>query len=442
MTENEKLDSIVVDIDSGRKTQTAVRVEDFVAYMPSHSYVFKPSRELWPASSVNARVPPIIGPDGKPISPSAWLDKNAAVEQMTWAPGAPTVIIDKLIHEGGWIKRQGCAVFNLYRSPTITPKAGPVDRWLDHVHRLFGDDSDHIVQWLAHRVQRPFEKINHALVLGGLQGIGKDTLLEPVKRAIGPWNFSEVSPIQLLGRFNGFLKSVICRVSEARDLGDIDRFAFYDHLKAYTAAPPDVLRVDEKHLREHSVLNVVGIIITSNHKTDGVYLSADDRRHFVAWSDLTIDQFKDDYWKGLYRWFDAGGSEAVAAYLAGLDISAFDPKAPPRKTEAFWEIVYASNAPEDADLADIIDLLGSPDILTLSQVIARAAPEFAEWLKDRKNARRIPHRLEACGYVAVRNPHAKDSHWKVGGKRQVIYAKVSLPLRDRFTAANDASGAR
>ena len=29
-------------------------------------------------------------------------------------------------------------------------------------------------------------------------------------------------------------------------------------MKAYTAAPPDVLRVDEKHLREHSILNVTG----------------------------------------------------------------------------------------------------------------------------------------------------------------------------------------
>jgi hypothetical protein len=43
-------------------------------------------------------------------------------------------------------------------------------------------------------VQRPQEKINHALVLGGAQGIGKDTLLEPVKRAVGPWNFEGVSP--------------------------------------------------------------------------------------------------------------------------------------------------------------------------------------------------------------------------------------------------------
>ena len=115
--------------------------------------------------------------------------------------------------------------FNLYRPPIIKSgnavKAGP---WLDHLNKVFADDADHILKWLAQRVQRPAEKINHALVLGGAQGIGKDTLLEPVKRAIGPWNFSEVSPQHLLGRFNGFLKSVILRVSEAREIAwrDVD----------------------------------------------------------------------------------------------------------------------------------------------------------------------------------------------------------------------------
>jgi hypothetical protein len=68
------------------------------------------------------------------------------------------------------------------------------------------------------------------------------------------------------GRFNGFLKSVILRVSDARDLGDINRFAFYDHMKVYTAAPPDVLRVDEKHAREYSVLNVCAVVITTTTK--------------------------------------------------------------------------------------------------------------------------------------------------------------------------------
>jgi Family of unknown function (DUF5906) len=186
--------------------------------------------------------------------------------------------------------------------------------------------------------------------MGGAQGIGKDTILEPIKDAVGPWNFHEVSPAQLLGRFTGFAKSVVLRVNEARDLGDaerVNRFTFYDHTKIYTAAPPDVLRVDEKHLREYYVFNCLGFIITTNHKTDGIYLPPDDRRHYVAWSDHTRDEFAKEYWNQLWGWYDEGGRQHVAAYLAELDISSFDPKAPPPKTQAFWDIVEAGSAPEE-----------------------------------------------------------------------------------------------
>src|SRR4030095_2040344 len=97
--------------------------------------------------------------------------------------------------------------------------------------------------------------------------------------------------------------------NESRDLGDVDRFAFYDHLKAITAAPPDVLRVDEKNLREYVVFNVCGLVITTNHKTDGLHLPADDRRHYVTWSDRTKDDavFGNGYWNRLYRWYSTGG---------------------------------------------------------------------------------------------------------------------------------------
>jgi hypothetical protein len=431
-----------IDKLAAMNVEEVVSLDDFLAYMPMHQYIFKPSGELWPASSINARVPPVQCGD-RVIPASAWLDANAAVEQMTWAPGELKLIRNRLIAEGGWIARSGLAVFNLYRPPVLASEPGAVEPWLELAYRLFGDSADHVIKWLAQRVQRPHEKINHALLLGGAQGIGKDTLLVPVKHAVGPWNFNEVSPQQLLGRFNGFLKSVVCRVSEARDLGDLDRFAFYDHLKAYTAAPPDVLRVDEKNLREYSVPNVLGIIITTNYKTGGVYLPPDDRRHYVAWSDLTKEQFTERYWTGLYRWYDdSGGIAAVAAYLRRLDLSGFDAKAPPPQTQAFWEIVDASRAPEYVELADAIEALGTPPALTLAKIVDEVGndSELGIFLRDRRNARSIPHRLESCGYVAVRNDAAQDGVWKIDGRRQIIYAQAGLSIRDRILAARKLSG--
>ena len=247
----------------------------------------------------------------------------------------------------------------------------------------------------------------------------------------------------MLGRFNGFVKSVILRVSEARDLGDVDRFAFYDHTKVYTAAPPDVLRVDEKYLREHYVLNCTGMIITTNHKADGIYLPADDRRHYVAWTQLTKEDFGVDYFPALWAWYESGGLAHVGAYLRALDISSFDPKAPPPKTRAFWDIVAANHAPENGDLAVALVALGHnagerivrTPVETIDKVLSVAGPELGDFLRDRKNRRQVPHRFEECEYVPVRNDAAKDGFWVIRGQRRPVYAKRHLSLRDQIAAA-------
>ncbi len=431
-----------------------VRLEDFYAYLPTKSYLFEPTRETWPTASVNSKLPrvtlrdatgrPILDPDSNTpctLKPTAWLDRHRSVEQITWTPGQPLLIRDRLVCDGGWIERPGCTTFNLYRPPIHTD--GNPDKatlWLAHIQRVYPEDTNHILRWLAHRVQRPGEKINHALVLGGPQGIGKDSLLEPVKHAVGPWNFVEVSPNQLLGRFNGFCKSVILRVSEARDLGDVDRYGFYDHLKVYAAAPPDVLRVDEKNLREHAVWNVCGIILTTNYKIGGLYLPADDRRHYIAWTDVTKEEFAADYFTRLYEWYENGGREHVAAYLQAFDLTDFNPKAPPPKTAAFWDLVDADRAPEDAELADALDRLGTPPAVTISELAETALTGFAEWLRDRKNSRQVPHRMETAGYVQVRNECAKDGLWKLNGRRQVVYVRKELGPRERLIAAHNLGG--
>lgn len=176
-------------------------------------------------------------------------------------------------------------------------------------------------------------------------------------------------------------------------------------------------------------------MLTTNHKLDGIYLPADDRRHFVAWSDATKADFDEAYWNKIWGWYEREGFGHVAAYLAGIDLKGFNPKAPPLQTPAFWDIVDANRAPEDAELADVVDMIGEPDAVTIDQIVASSGNDLALWLKERKNRRAIPHRLEKCGYVSVRNGMADDGLWKLHGKRQVIYAKSTLSVRDRFRAA-------
>src|SRR5262249_53105114 len=411
--------------------------------------------ETWPAASVNARIGPIangVDAKGKPqtISAGEWLDKNRAVEQMTWCPGEPMLIEGRLVANGGWIERPGVTCFNLYRPPlNISGDDQKAGQWLDHARDLYGDETAaRISKYFPFKVQKPNIKINHALLLGGAQGIGKDTLIEPLKYAVGPWNFEEVAPPAIFGRFNGYVKSVFLRISEVRDLGDGNRFDFYERMKTLTASPPDVLRVDEKHLREYAVFNVCGVIITTNYKHNGIYLPSDDRRHYVAWSDKQKSDYNEAYWKKLWHWYqNEDGIDHVIAYLQTLDISDFDPKAPPPKTEAFWSIVDANRSPENAELDDAIDKLGErtgdgdgelliirPKILTLEKLSLTASAALRLWLEDRKNRRIIPHRLEDCGFEPVRNDTADDGLWKINGKRQAVYARRDLSTAERVRA--------
>jgi len=441
---------------------------DFYAYLPGHKYIYVPTRELWPADSVNECFPAVeVGVDavGKPIKvkPSVYLARTRPVEQMTWLPSPPhepPVIRDLLINEGGWSQHPGATVFNLYLPPPLQ-KGNPndVEPWLNHIRKIYPEDANHIIRWFAHRVQKPWEKINHALVLGGPPRIGKDTMIEPVKRAIGAWNFKEASPTQVMGQFNDFLKGVILRINETRDLGDSDRYTFYEHMKPIIAAPPDVLRMNEKHIPAHPVFNVVGVIETTNYKSDGMYLPANDGRHYVAWSEITRDDFPEKYFNDLWMWLDKDGAANIAAYLAQPDLlKRFDPKAPPPKTPAFWEIVSSYTVPEQAELQDILDKLDQintregpqfpppqfvdgqqippyegPRIVTLKRIIQKTWDSYKQptgigaWLQDRRNSRTIPHRMEACGYVPVRNDADKrDGQWKINGTRQTVYGKSEI----------------
>jgi hypothetical protein len=81
-------------------------------------------------------------------------------------------------------------------------------------------------------------------------------------------------------------------------------------------------------------------------------------------------------------------------------------------------------------------------VTTLLRVADLADADFGMWLRDRKNRKQIAYRMERNGYVAVRNEVAKDGLWRIHDKRQVIYAKVSLSIRERYLAAQRLAGQR
>ncbi len=267
---------------------TVHSLENFWAYNPTRKYICVLDNRMWVSTTIDSTVPPVAlpGSDDKKMVASRWLDKFRAVQSIIWAPGLPSIIEGKLpAPDGlGWRDNRDARCFNNYLPPTkFKANRKDIGPWLDHVKLLYPGDWQHILDWMAHRVQKPGEKINHALVLGGAPGIGKDTILWPLRVAIGESNWQDITPRHIFHDFNAFVKSVVLSIGEARDLGESNRFAFYEHMKPLLASPPDAFLCNEKRCR-YVVANVCGVIITTNHLISGMYLPVDDRRHFVAWS--------------------------------------------------------------------------------------------------------------------------------------------------------------
>lgn len=417
-------------------------VDDFWMYSPQHSYICTRTRDHWPATSVDARASwPIAS--GKAVRPSRWIDARRAVDQMTWAPGLPEIIEGQLVAEGGWTPSPNARVFNLYRPPS-PPRgdASAAGRWLELLETLYPEEHAHLLRWFAARVQRPGDKINHGLVLGGAPGIGKDTLLAAIKRAVGYWNMREVAPATLVEPFNDWAKSVILRVSEAKDLGGSElsaanRYSLYEHMKVICAAPPEVLRVNEKHVRQYAIPNVLGVVVTTNYE-DGLYLPADDRRFLVAWSERTRDEFNGDFWRDFWEWYDGGGFEHVATHLNTLDLAGFDLKAPPPMTAGKLAMIDAGRDVHLGPIGEALDKMRAAglrtDAVTPQDLVAHGdSAEVYELLTSAKNARNVPRVMAVWGYVKVISD-AKDGRWSVDGTRVPVYARRDLTHAERLAA--------
>jgi hypothetical protein len=418
--------------------------DDFYA-LPSHNkLIYRPTGELWPRESVDSVLPPMLS--GTPVNgkrstvkPSEWLMQTKAVNQMAWMPGWGEIIEDKILTEGGWEALQEARVYNRYKAPKIilgdAAKAAP---YVDHLNRIFPGEADDILDWFAHRVQKPWQKINHALVMGSKTGIGKDWLLRGLKYAVGANNSRTIRSDELVDKNNAsYVEVVVLVVNEAHDLGEtgkVNRYALYERVKLYAAAPPDVISCTDKWTKRHWVPNVLGLILCSNHKTDGLHLESDDRRHLVCWSEACKEDFPDPaFWTDRYDWLDGEGAGHVAAFLTERDLSAFNPSALPRQTAAFFEIVHAASSPQDAELQDALDELGRPDAVTLSMLLATTRAASMPWLEG--SPRSVPHRLERCGYVAIRNPNNKEGLWSINKRRQMIYGKTTATPEERGRAA-------
>jgi hypothetical protein len=100
---------------------------------------------------------------------------------------------------------------------------------------------------------------------------------------------------------------------------------------------------------------------------------------------------------------------------------------------------------EDGELADLLDGIGWPDVVTLPMLIDRARDrqmnELAGSLGDRARSRLTATRMHEAGYDALPNPHAKGGLWSIGGRRMVVYMRSGITEADAHRAVGALRGA-
>jgi hypothetical protein len=257
-------------------------------------------------------------------------------------------------------------VFNLWRPTThgtLMATAAQVKPWLDHVEFVMGSrfEAERFIKWCAFAAQHPECKPNWHFLIMSLQGFGKDTLVQPVKLAVGDGNWKETLIFKLSEPFNGVVETKLLIVGETRqsDYGFTSAHDVGTRLKELLARPPETLTINKKHMHPYEIPNRVAVILFSNEENP-LYLERGQRRvHVVNRRDAKAEP--PDYYQNLWAWLKQGGDELAASYLLHYAL-----------TEAEKQEFIGGVAPSSDDKTELEHLNIHPALAGLEELLADA----------------------------------------------------------------------
>lgn len=359
------------------------------------------------------------------------VDTGLTVEGSTWWPGKGTFVHDTVVTDRGAMPKKGAVCYNSYVPPdhsNLRNNHNP-DKWINHVKFLFPDpvEHEHFFDFAAHMLQKPYEKVNHGIVIAGAQGIGKDTAMLPLRKGVGEWNAAEIDPDAFNKDYNPFVKSVMLVINEVRPHDEMHKASdFYNLLKPYLAAPPEVLPMRLLYANVIYVRNVCHSFLTTNDPLR-MFIPEEDRRLFVMTSPLpdpkTTPIFAPSYFDDMYAYLADGGSDAVVRWLLNRDILQFNSGSPPPMTAGKKHIIESSNAVRRTIVDDVFEGMVTnyfngkrPKVLFTKDFVDFI--NAANWFDDKQaalkavNGKAFHFKMAERGFNMERNPDAAE--WKCG----------------------------
>ncbi|WP_421906797.1 DUF5906 domain-containing protein [Mameliella sp.] len=204
---------------------------------------------------------------------------------------------------------------NLWKGFAIEPdETGNCDLIVNHIREVWasGDTAhfDYIVSWLADIVQNPARKPRVALVLKGGKGAGKDSLVDLMRRIVGPRHYALAnSPDVLTSNFNGLYDTaLLIHAEEASWGGDKKAKGILQSL-----ITNDTIRIERKNVDAVQIPSFHRVIFSTNEDW-AVPATADERRYAVFnVSDHRIGDH--DYFDALHRQINGDAAAAFMAFL-------------------------------------------------------------------------------------------------------------------------------
>lgn len=300
-------------------------LDEFVYLRPDNAFYSTRSRQVVPRPSINLEWASILGDeleigekkDGSPVYTTAdrWFhwqpDKRVADVQSYW-PGKPAVF-----------EQEGTVFINRWREPWMPTQKSPVSKhqiapWLDLVKRVAGSEGGRAVvrflDWMAAVVADPSLKPAWFVVVQGKQGIGKDMVMGPVQRAVGPDNVALVRADQVTSQFTSWTEKrlVVMRELKQTSSGTATAHDQYTVLKGLVDVTQEWIDVNPKYGKPYRARNTAAIYVSTNEEVP-LTLEESDRRTMVLAS--TAAPLTKDEINALVPWFAQGGDVLVVQWL-------------------------------------------------------------------------------------------------------------------------------
>jgi len=350
-------------------------------------------------------------------APTTKVEASICFDQNRQTMGAKALVgITYAAGETVLVARDGDLYGNRWRDarPDVSDAVvGDISMWMEHCQKLVPEpeELEHVLNIMAFKVQHPETKINHAVLHGGDQGSGKDTMWAPFIWAVcgsHSKNRGIMDNNSINSQWGYQLESEILLINELKEPDAATRRQLANQLKPIIAAPPEMLPINRKGLHPYMMANRLFVLAFSNDPVP-ISLDSQDRRWFCVWS--AAARMDPTEAKQMWDWYRHGGFKSIAAWLHARDISQFNPSAPPAMTEFKANLVEHGMSIAESFLVEMLrarkgefakGVIGSP-LHSLCDRLAGSAPSN---VKVPQAA--LLHALKEAGWVDCGRIKSRD----------------------------------